>query len=51
MKKHLAFFCAAVVLAGAVFGQATINGYVRAIGTLTDEGNFNYVDRLRLNLK
>lgn len=51
MKKHFAFFCAAVVLAGAAFGQATINGYVRAIGTLTDEGNFNYVDRLRLNLK
>lgn len=48
MKKLLVLLLALVVV-GGVFAQATVNGYVRTIGTISD-GNFSYADRLRLNL-
>jgi hypothetical protein len=49
MKKLLAILLALAVIGGAAIAQATVNGYVRTIGTFTDNG-FAYADRLRLNL-
>jgi len=49
MKKAIVLLLALTVLGGAVFAQATVNGYVRAITTVTD-GSVAYADRIRLNL-
>ena len=48
MKKAIVLLLALTVIGGAVFAQATVNGYVRAKTEYTDAG-FTYVDRLRLN--
>jgi len=48
MKKLFVLLLSLVVV-GGIFAQATVNGYVRAIGTYTESG-FAYADRLRLNL-
>lgn len=48
MKKLFVLLLSLVVV-GGMFAQATVNGYVRAIGTFTD-GNVSYGDRIRLNL-
>jgi hypothetical protein len=50
MKKAIVLLLALAVLGGAVFAQATFNGYVRATGTINDDGTFAYADRIRLNL-
>jgi len=49
MKKAIVLLLALTVIGGAVFAQATVNGYVRAKTEYTEAG-FTYVDRLRLNL-
>ncbi|MCX7023807.1 MAG: hypothetical protein NT080_04215 [Spirochaetes bacterium] len=49
MKKFI-FLLLAFLVVGSVFGQATVNGYVRAITTLKEDNTLTYVDRLRLNL-
>jgi len=48
MKKAIVLLLALTVIGGAVFAQATVNGYVRAKAEYTDAG-LTYVDRLRLN--
>lgn len=55
MKKAILLLLALAVLGGAAFAQVTFNGYVRAIGTITedkvaDEFDFTYADRVRLNM-
>lgn len=50
MKKLFVLLLALTVLAGAVFAQATVNGYIRTIGTIKEDGTFSDAYRLRLNL-
>jgi len=51
MKKLFVLLLALTVLAGAVFAQATVNGYVRSMATYNSETeSFNLYNRLRLAL-
>jgi len=49
MKKLLVVLLA-LMCVGAMFAQATVNGYVRVTGTFDKDMNYTYADRLRLNL-
>ena len=49
MKKVLVLLVALSMMAGAVFAQATIGGYVRGIGTIDEDGITSFSSRIRLN--
>lgn len=49
MKKSVIVLLVSLLVSGMVFAQATVNGYYRAMGTIS-EADFAGADRLRLNL-
>ncbi len=49
MKKAIVLLLALAVLGGAVFAQATVNGYVRAKADFSDAGSA-FATRVRLNI-